>query len=328
VFIDEARVRLKAGRGGDGCLSFRREKFIPKGGPDGGDGGDGGSVVLLCDRNVDELSAYHFQPQAEAASGGPGQGSRRHGAKGGSCQLRVPAGTLVYSQLNQELVAELTRPGQELVLLRGGKGGLGNVHFKSATHQTPRETTPGARGEEGEFLFVLKTMADVGLVGFPNAGKSSLLSRLTAARAPSAPYPFTTLHPQVGVLEDSASQRRLTLADIPGIVAGAHENRGLGLRFLRHIERCSLLLFVLDMAGDDGRRPWEDHAQLLEELGHYNPQLLRKKRLVLANKMDRPEAQENLRSFREKTALNPLSISCHTGEGLEPLRQQLLDSIP
>jgi GTP-binding protein len=240
----------------------------------------------------------------------------------------VPIGTLVYSRLNHELVAELTQPGQELILLRGGKGGWGNVHFKSATHQTPRETTSGAWGEEGEFLFVLKTMADVGLLGFPNAGKSSLLSRLTAAQAKSAPYPFTTLQPQVGVLESPKSRRRLTLADIPGIVAGAHENRGLGLRFLRHIERCSLLLFVLDMASSDGRKPWDDYSQLLEELGHYDPQLLRKKRFVLANKMDRPEAQQNLRSFQEKMALSPLAISCHTGEGLELLQRHLLDAIP
>jgi GTP-binding protein len=327
MFVDEVKVSLKAGDGGNGCLSFRREKYLPKGGPNGGDGGCGGNVILVCDRNVNDLSAYAFKPMAEAGSGSHGEGNARHGANGHHISLTVPEGTMVYGVETQELVAELLRHGQSVVLLRGGRGGLGNLHFKTSTHQTPRETTPGAKGERGEFLLILKTIADIGLVGFPNAGKSTLLSRMTSAHSKSAPYPFTTLYPQVGIWEDPATRQRRTMADIPGIISGAHENKGLGLRFLRHIERCQLLLFILDMAGVDGRQPWDDYRQLLEELHCYNPQLLKKRRLVVANKMDMPEARENLRSFQEKMAFSPLAISCHTGDGLELLPKHLLDSV-
>ena len=328
MFVDEVKVSLKAGDGGNGCLSFRREKYIPKGGPNGGDGGRGGDIILICDRNVNDLSAYAFKPMAEAGSGAHGEGNVRHGANGNHCSLTVPEGTMVYGMETQELVTELLRHEQSVVLLRGGRGGLGNLHFKTSTHQTPRETTPGAKGEKAEFLLVLKTIADIGLVGFPNAGKSSLLSRLTAAHSKSAPYPFTTLYPQVGILEDLMAKRRLTMADIPGIIAGAHKNKGLGLRFLRHIERCRLLLFILDMAGSDGRRPWDDYRQLLEELGHYDPQLLQKKRLVVANKMDLSESRENLKHFQQETKLTPQLISCQTGDGLELLQKQLLNFVP
>ncbi|MDR0444954.1 MAG: GTPase ObgE [Puniceicoccales bacterium] len=327
MFIDEAKVHLKAGNGGNGCLSFRREKYLPKGGPNGGDGGRGGDVILVANRNVNDLSAYAFKPMAEAPSGGHGEGNARHGANGDHCSLIVPEGTMVYGLETQELVTELLRHGQSVTLLRGGRGGLGNLHFKTSTHQTPRETTPGGKGEEGRFLFILKTIADIGLVGFPNAGKSSFLSQMTAAHSKSAPYPFTTLFPQVGVLEDPATKCRLTMADIPGLISGAHNNKGLGLRFLRHIERCQLLLFILDMAGVDGRKPWEDYRQLLEELGHYSPQLLQKRRFIVANKMDIFESQENLKRFQKETKLTPQLISCRTGEGLKLLQENILASI-
>ncbi|MDR2667963.1 MAG: GTPase ObgE [Puniceicoccales bacterium] len=322
MFIDEVEVSLRAGNGGHGCMSFRREKYIPRGGPNGGDGGNGGSVLLVCDHNVGDLVDYKFTPHASAENGQPGMGSQCHGRNGADCLLRVPEGTVVHSMENGEIVAELLRHGDRVTLLKGGKGGIGNEHFKSSIVRAPRRTIPGELGENGKFRFEMKVIADVGLVGFPNAGKSSLTNALTATERPTGPYPFTTLHPKVAVVSGS---EKLTIADIPGIIGGAHENRGLGFRFLRHVERCPILLFIIDMGAVDGRSPWEDFSTLRYELSRYGSGLAERPYSVCANKMDVDGAHENLATFREKFPNEtPLPISCLAAIGLDKLRTHLL----
>lgn len=327
MFYDETKVKLRAGRGGDGCASFRREKFVPKGGPDGGDGGSGGDVILECDENVGDLRNYHFVPHYAAGNGGNGQGRNKTGAGGADCILKVPPGTQVSPVEGGEVVCELIEHGERYILLQGGRGGLGNLHFKSSTHQTPREFTEGTEGGSGEFLFVLKSIADIGLVGFPNAGKSSLISLITQARPKAASYPFTTLHPNIGVIEYPEHYGRLKLADIPGLIEGAHANRGLGHRFLRHIERCGLLVHILDMAGEDGRDPVEDYRQLREELRLYDPALGEKPHIIAANKMDEPVAEENLPRLREKCSVPIWPISCLAEIGISEFKEALWRSI-
>ncbi len=323
MFIDEAKVILKSGDGGHGCVSFRREKFIPKGGPDGGNGGKGGDIVLLCDRNEGDLQAYRWQPHRSARNGTPGMGRQCAGPDGPDLIMPVPPGTQVLEEGTGRLVAELTEHGDRVVLLAGGKGGLGNMNFKSSVNQAPRRTTPGYPGEKGEFRLVLKTIADIGLVGYPNAGKSTLTNLLTAARPKTAPYPFTTLHVNVGVIEYPETFGRIFMADIPGLIEGAHENRGLGHQFLRHIERCTLLVFILDMAGSENRKPWDDFRILERELALYSPILAAKPRLVVANKMDLPEAAANLAKFREKVSALVAPISCYSREGFDELKATL-----
>ncbi|OIO59708.1 MAG: GTPase ObgE [Verrucomicrobia bacterium CG_4_10_14_3_um_filter_43_23] len=324
MFIDEKIVRLKAGNGGNGCMSFRREKYIPKGGPDGGDGGKGGDIVLVCDENMNDLTPYHFKAHYQAKAGQDGAGRNCTGVSGESCELKMPPGTIVYDQDSGIRVAELLVPGQRVVLLQGGKGGLGNIHFKSSVNRAPRQAIPGEQVEEKEFKLVLKFIANIGLVGFPNAGKSSLQGLLTKAHPKTAPYPFTTKVPNIGVIEYENHYDRLLLADIPGLIKGASENKGLGHRFLRHIERCSLLLFILDMAGVDNRDPLEDYAQLREELRLFDPKLLEKPHMIAANKMDLPEAKENLKRFQKKhKGLFIRPISCLEGTGIKELKEDL-----
>lgn len=328
MFVDEARVILKAGHGGHGCASFRREKFEPKGGPNGGDGGKGGDVVLVGDENTGDLTAYYYQPIWRANNGDNGQGQDCHGRQGSDCRLAVPLGTAVFAALeDSQPVAEILSHGQELVLLKGGGGGRGNLHFKSSINQAPRRFEPGEPGAEGEFRLVLKTIADIGLVGFPNAGKSTLLTALTKARPKTAPYPFTTLHPIVGIVDFPDRYERLSLADLPGLIAGAHDNRGLGHRFLRHIERCRLLLILLDMAGTDGRRPEDDYRDLIEELRLYSPALLDKPRLLAGNKMDEPTAAAAAKRFKKATGLHFHPISGLLGDGLASLREALYTEV-
>jgi GTPase len=327
MFYDETAVKLRAGNGGDGCASFRREKFLPKGGPDGGDGGKGGDVVLEGDENTGDLRTFHFKGHWDAKHGHPGMSRHKSGASGADCVLKVPCGLVVHDLETGMLVAEVLEHGQRVILLRGGGGGLGNLHFKSSTHQAPREFTPGKPGETGEFRFVLKSVADVGLVGFPNAGKSSLIGLLTKARPKAASYPFTTLHPNLGIIEYPDRYERLRLADIPGLIEGAHANRGLGHRFLRHIERCPVLLLILDMAGEDGRDPCEDYAQLREELRLYDPAVAAKPHLVAANKMDVETARENLPRFRERHPVEVWPISCLSEEGIPALKEALRQAI-
>lgn len=326
MFVDEIEVKLRAGNGGDGCLSFRREKYIPKGGPNGGDGGRGGDILLLCDRNVSDFTDLRYCPHATAESGQAGMGSQCHGRNGKSVTIRVPEGTAVYGADRGNLVAELLKHGDRVILLRGGSGGKGNVHFKSSTNQAPRRTIPGEEGESGLFRFELKTIADLGLVGLPNAGKSSLMNCLTNAGRPVGDYAFTTLHPKVAIIDYGEAEAPLSIADIPGLIEGAHRNRGLGFRFLRHIERCRCLVFVIDMGGDDDQHAIQSFETLRQELDRYDRRLLSLPGLVVANKMDLEGAAENLDAFRGRFPIADLiPVSCETGFGLSELRKRLKD---
>jgi len=287
MFVDRIKVFAQAGNGGRGSVSFRREKFVPKGGPDGGDGGRGGDVILYADRHVDNLTSLFYEPIIKAKNGSHGKGKKMAGRTGANKIVKVPVGTIVWrageeqrptpnaerstSNSNQsalrtqpsaiDLMVDLVRDGEEFVLCHGGKGGKGNVHFKSSRNRAPRQYTDGEEGEHGYFLLELRTIADAGLVGYPNAGKSTLLRRISAARPKVAPYPFTTLHPVVGVME-LPGYRQATIADIPGLIEGAHRGLGLGHEFLRHVTRCPILIFVVDVAGSEGRNPLEDLQNL------------------------------------------------------------------
>ena len=327
MFVDEVVIKARAGDGGNGCASFRREKFIPFGGPNGGDGGLGGDVVLVGSHDVNNLIDYKFKPHWDAGRGENGRSKDQNGHGGRPALLKVPLGTVVTNEETGELVGEVTQDGQRLVLCKGGTGGWGNIHFKTSTNRAPRRANPGLPGEHGIFRLVLKSIADVGLVGYPNAGKSSLTNHITNAHPKMAAYPFTTLQPQVGVIEFADRYERITLADVPGLIEGAHENRGLGHRFLRHIERCTLLLLIIDMAGVDGRDPWSDYEHLLEELRLYDPALLKKPRLVAANKMDLPEAAAKLKQFKRKHRVDVFEISCLREDGLTDLKLELLQRV-
>lgn len=335
MFVDRVRLWARAGRGGNGACSFRREKFVPKGGPDGGDGGDGGNVILRVDPNCNNLIHLRFKPHQFAEHGQNGMGARCTGRSGKDLILDVPPGTVVYRLFPEEgafekaadlepreLIADLVESGQTFILCAGGKGGRGNWHFRSAVNQAPRHFEPGTPGEEGQFLIELKSIADVGLVGFPNAGKSSLLHAVSKARPKIAPYPFTTLTPMVGVVEFDQALR-ITVADIPGLIEGAHAGVGLGHDFLRHIERCSRLLFVLDMAGSEGRDPATDFTMLRREIDLYDSSLSRRPFLVVANKMDLPGAEDRLREFRQRFKFPVLPVSLKNRTGLEKLLDHL-----
>ncbi|MGC9450952.1 MAG: GTPase ObgE [Oceanipulchritudo sp.] len=324
MFVDEVEVKLRAGDGGNGCVSFRREKFVPKGGPDGGDGGDGGSVILRADENTADLRAYHFKPHWGAQDGQHGKGQARKGRRGGDCLMKVPPGTVVVDPQSGEILMELLEPGEEKVLLQGGSGGWGNLRFKSSVNQAPRQFKEGTPGQRGSFRLILKAIADIGLVGYPNAGKSTLISALTKATPRTADYPFTTLHPVIGVLESGHEDGfRVLLADIPGLIEGAYANKGLGHKFLRHIERCKGLVILVDLSGLEDRKPWEDYQNLLKELDQYGQGLAGKPRLVVVNKIDETAAANNLEPFRRATGINPIAVSCLLGEGLPQLKKSL-----
>ncbi|PYL93564.1 MAG: GTPase ObgE [Verrucomicrobia bacterium] len=329
MFVDRIKVFAQAGSGGRGSVSFRREKFVPKGGPDGGDGGRGGEVILRADRHVDNLSNLFYEPIIKAKSGGHGMGKKMHGKSAPAKIVKAPVGTIVWPAdekgrpTSAAPIVDLTRDGQEFVLCRGGAGGKGNVHFKSSRNRAPRQYTEGEEGEQGHFLLELRTIADAGLVGYPNAGKSTLLRKVSAARPRVAAYPFTTLHPIIGVVEFSG-YRRATIADIPGLIEGAHRGLGLGHEFLRHITRCRIFLFVVDVAGSEGRNPVEDLQQLRKELDLYDPLLSQRPWFVIANKMDLPGAEENLSGVRQKfPKIDIVPISAAKGEGIEELKKKL-----
>jgi GTP-binding protein len=328
MFIDETSIKARAGDGGRGCSSFRREKYEPWGGPNGGDGGKGGDVVLRGDDDQNNLVDFKFKPHWNGERGEHGQGSDCNGREGRPAILRVPLGTVAYRLDTGEKVVEILADGEEFVLLKGGKGGFGNTRFKSSVTRAPRKIGPGEPGEIGEFRLELKSMADVGLVGFPNAGKSSLTTLITKARPKVAAYPFTTLQPQIGVIEYPEEYERIVLADVPGLIAGASENKGLGHRFLKHIERCKLLLLIIDLAGTDNRDPRTDYKQLLTELELYDEALLDKPRVIVANKMDEDAAVENLKKFKKrypKVVIIP--ISCLSEAGIPKLKKELLKRV-
>ena len=358
MFVDRIKVFAQAGKGGRGCVSFRREKFVPKGGPDGGDGGRGGDVILRAERHVDNLANLFYEPIIKAKDGGHGKGKKMAGRAGANKIVKVPVGTIVWRAEDEKFstsnadksragaqqrtpgsdqsairalqseiqpLVDLVRDGQEFVLCRGGKGGKGNVHFKSSRNRAPRQYTDGEEGEQGYFLLELRTIADAGLVGYPNAGKSTLLRKLSAARPKVAAYPFTTLHPVVGVME-LPGYRHATIADIPGLIEGAHRGVGLGHEFLRHITRCPILIFVIDVAGSEGRSPVEDLQSLRKEIDLYDPMLSSRPWLVVANKMDLPGANENLETLRQKfpkTSIVPISAA--NGEGIDMLKKALAE---
>ena len=283
-FIDEAKFYVKAGDGGNGCVSFRREKYVPKGGPNGGDGGKGGDVYLVADRNLNSLIDFRYHSHFKAESGVGGQGSDKHGRGGKDCEVRVPLGSVIKDAETGAVYVDLIEPEQVYCAAEGGKGGLGNARFATSTNRAPRKATPGKPGEERWLVIELKLLADVGLIGLPNAGKSTLLSKLSAANPKIAPYPFTTLEPQLGVLHFEYTDPCI-IADIPGLVEGAHQGVGLGHQFLRHIERTSILLHLIDVSSDDDQ-PYEDYQVLARELAAYKRELLDRKHLVVLNKID------------------------------------------
>jgi GTP-binding protein len=321
MFIDEVTIRVKAGDGGNGCLAFRREKFVPRGGPSGGDGGRGGDVTLVSSEHYNTLLHFRFNPEHTAERGRHGEGSNRTGRDGVSIELPVPVGTIVYDASSGDLLHDFTLAEEKFTVARGGRGGRGNQHFATSTHQAPTEHEPGHPGDEKRLRLELKLLADAGLVGFPNAGKSTLISRISAAHPKIADYPFTTLEPNLGVvrLDD---QRTFVVADIPGLIEGAHEGHGLGTRFLRHIERTRLLAHLVDVSGATGREPVHDFDVVLKELARFSPDLAAKPMIVVATKLDSaqdPERVESLRRMAAERGLPFFAISSVTGEGLDAL---------
>ena len=329
-FIDEARIEVIAGKGGDGAVSFRREKYIPKGGPDGGDGGRGGSIWAEADRNLNTLVEFRYTRLFRAKNGENGRGAGCYGKGGEDLTLRVPVGTVVQDEDSGELIADLTRHGQRALLARGGKGGLGNLHFKSSTNRAPRQSTPGEAGERRRLHLELKVLADVGLLGMPNAGKSTFIRSVSAARPKVADYPFTTLHPNLGVVRVDAD-RSFVLADIPGLIEGAAEGAGLGHQFLRHLARTRLLLHLVDIAPlDPAADPVAQARAIVEELRRYDESLYRKPRWLVLNKIDlipKAERQGHIDAFvRAFDWHGPVfAIAAISGEGCRPLVYAIMD---
>ncbi|MBM9513415.1 GTPase ObgE [Desulfogranum marinum] len=324
-FVDESKFWVKAGDGGNGCVSFRREKFVPKGGPNGGDGGKGGNVILVADSQLRSLIDFKYRSHFKAERGVNGQGSDRHGKGGKDCVIRVPLGSIIKDGETGVVLADLTVAEQTFVAAKGGKGGLGNSRFASSTNRAPRKATPGQEGEERWLRIELKLLADVGLIGLPNAGKSTLLSKVSAANPKIASYPFTTLDPQLGVLHFPFTESCI-IADIPGLIEGAHQGVGLGHQFLRHIERTSILLHVIDISVD-AEQMLADYSTIRDELSAYNEELLSRKQIVVANKVDLLTAEERIAKIDLLAQQNEtvLSLSAETGEGIEELKSMLGD---
>ena len=326
TFIDQVEVLVRSGKGGDGSCSMRREALVIMGGPDGGDGGRGGDVVFKASEHINSLLSLYYDPKCFAQDGEAGKGQKMFGKRGKDLVIPVPLGTEVYDADTDLLIADITEPGQAVVVAKGGAGGVGNVHFKSSVNQAPTEHTPGGEAEEKRLRLELKTIADAGLLGFPNAGKSSLLSVLSSATPKIASYPFTTLNPVVGtiVYDDFA---KIRMADVPGIIEGAAKGVGLGLAFLKHLERSKVLVYVIDMAGTDNREPWTDYKILKKEIDEYSAELAERPYLVVANKLDTVAAQENLARFKEETGVDPICISCESREGLETFKSALREIV-
>jgi GTP-binding protein len=329
MFIDEARILVKAGDGGNGCLAFRREKYVPRGGPSGGDGGRGGDIFLVSTEHQNTLIQFRFNPEHKAQRGRHGEGSDRTGAEGYSIDLKVPVGTVVYDAATGERLHDFTTSGERFLVARGGRGGKGNARFATSTHQAPTEHTPGQPGQERRLRLELKLLADVGLVGFPNAGKSTLISRISAARPKIADYPFTTLEPHLGVvsLDDF---RSFVVADIPGLIEGAHLGHGLGVQFLRHIERTRLLAHLVDVSDATGREPAHDFETVMAELASFSEDLAAKPMIVVATKMDAaqdPARVESLRQIAADRGLAFFEISSVSGQGLDELRYAMAERV-
>ncbi len=327
MFLDEVTLHLSAGKGGDGVVAWRREKYIPKGGPTGGNGGKGGSVIFKADPEIYSLDYFRFRKILKGENGAQGGPNLQQGKAGKDLIIKVPCGTVIRDTATGEILIELLGKGDEFVACRGGKGGKGNDHFKSPTNRAPHTATKGDLGEELEVDLELKLIADVGLVGFPNAGKSSLINALARGRAKVGAYPFTTLTPNLGFIETEIYDR-IFVADIPGIIRGASDNRGLGLEFLRHIERTSLLVFVIDGAGVDGREPLDDFEVLRDELKTYSKDLLKRPTFLLINKIDAVEDVKTLVSLEKKAkklAIPTFRISALTGEGLDEFKKAIID---
>ncbi|HOW22169.1 MAG TPA: GTPase ObgE [Sedimentibacter sp.] len=328
MFVDIAKITVKAGKGGNGSVAFRREKYIPMGGPDGGDGGDGGSVILVADEGLRTLMDFRYKKHYQAENGEDGRGKKQYGADGKDLYVKVPVGTLIKDEETGIVLADLKTHGQEYVAARGGRGGKGNVKFKSSIRRTPRFAQPGTKGEERVIVLELKLLADVGLVGFPNVGKSTILASITSAKPKIANYHFTTLKPNLGVVSIEEGHSYV-LADIPGLIEGASEGAGLGLDFLRHVERTRLLLHVLDASGHEGRDPVEDFYKINEELKQYSGKLSEKEQIIILNKMDLPGAMDNaeriIKEFSDEYEI--IQVSAATGQGLDLLKKRAYERL-
>jgi GTP-binding protein len=329
MFIDEAKITVKAGDGGHGSIAFRREKFVPRGGPSGGDGGDGGKIYLIADRNQNTLLKFRFNHMFRAGRGRHGEGSNRHGRNGEDQEISVPVGTVVYDDASGELLHDFTRPDERVLVAQGGRGGHGNAYFKSSTNRVPHKAQDGAAGEEKTLRLELKLLADAGLVGYPNVGKSTLISRISAARPKIADYPFTTLEPQLGVVSIDEGDKSFVVADIPGLIAGAHLGHGLGIQFLRHIERTRVLLHLIDVSGTSDRDPVDEFHAIDSELAEHNPDLPRKPKIIVAAKMDVADSKkvQKLQRWSKKHNLDLVKISSVTGEGLEDLKHAVFKKL-
>lgn len=326
MFVDYVKIHVRAGDGGDGSVSFRREKYIPNGGPDGGDGGDGGSILFEASEDLHTLMDFRFKKKFIAERGEDGKGQKRFGRRGQDLIIKVPVGTVIRDEETGLVIADLNTKGEKRIIARGGRGGKGNVHFATATRQAPKFARQGQKGQERSLILELKSIADVGLVGFPNVGKSTILSILSAARPKIADYHFTTLKPSLGVVR-VREDANFVMADIPGIIEGAHEGVGLGLKFLRHIERTRLLLHVIDVSGLEGRDPIEDFESIRGELQKYSEKLVDKPQLIAANKMDIPGAEDNIE--RLKAQLEPqgykvFPVSAAQNKGFKPLLDEII----
>jgi len=323
-FIDEAIITVRSGDGGNGCLSFRREKYVPLGGPDGGDGGKGGDVTLVSSQDRRTLYPFRFKHEFTAQRGGGGEGRQRTGKSGSDLVIEVPPGTIVRDAETGDIIKDFCLPGESFIIARGGRGGKGNTHFKSSTHRTPRFAQPGEAGEVKQLKLELKLLADVGIIGFPNAGKSTLISVISAARPKIADYPFTTLVPNLGVVK-AGDREPFVVADIPGLIAGAHAGAGLGIHFLRHIERTRMLVHLIDASAIDPEKPLEAYDAINTELSSYSPDLARKPQIIALNKLDLPGTEERARAFKAalKKRTRLYLISAATVKGVDQLLAQI-----
>lgn len=330
MFVDQVKVTLRAGKGGNGCMSFRRERGVPRGGPDGGRGGDGGNIYLISEENLSSLTYFRFYPINKAQKGAHGEGGNRQGKNGEDLILRVPVGTLVRKKEKNEILFDFLSPGQKFLIVKGGKGGRGNASFATSTYRAPRDREEGRPGEEGDFVLELKLIADIGLIGFPNVGKSTLISKISAAKPVIADYPFTTLIPNLGVV-DVGEYNSFVIADIPGLIEGAHQGHGLGIKFLKHVERTKILLHLIDVSPYTERDPVQDFRTVMTELEAFSPQLSKRYQILAANKIDllgeNKERLDGVKKLARKEKLPFFAISAQKKEGLGKLVNEMYKTL-